>query len=149
MPTVELFTDGAFKKNDKVGGWGVLIRYGKHTKELCDGERDTTNNRMEMMAVIEGLRALTRRCEHIHITTDSQYVLKGATEWIEGWKRRNWKTGEGEPVKNRDLWEELDALLDEHEKVTWQWVKGHAGHPGNERADQLSNDGVDKVRARS
>lgn len=145
MSTVELFTDGA-RKQDKVGGWGCLIRYGRHTKEIFGGERDTTNNRMEMMGVIEGLRALTRDGLTIHIVTDSQYVLKGATEWHQGWIRRGWVTGEGEPVKNRDLWEEMLELMDYHEEVTWEWVKGHKGHPENERADALANLGVIKAR---
>lgn len=145
MATVEMFTDGA-RKGDMVGGWGCLIRYGRHTKEIFGGERDTTNNRMEMMGVIEGLRALTRDGLTIHIVTDSQYVLQGATEWYRGWIKRGWLTGEGEPVKNRDLWEEMLDLLDLHDKVTWQWVKGHQGHPENERADALANLGVIKAR---
>lgn len=145
MATVELFTDGA-RKGDKVGGWGCLIRYGKHTKEIFGGEPDTTNNRMEMMGVIEGLRALTRNGLKIHIVTDSQYVLQGATDWIHGWRRRGWKTGAGEDVKNKDLWVDLMYEIDCHEEVTWHWVKGHKGHPENERADALANLGVIKTR---
>lgn len=144
MTTVELFTDGA-RKGDMVGGWGCLLRFGERTKEIYGGERGTTNNRMEMMGVIEGLLALTRDGLAIHIVTDSQYVLKGATEWRAGWERRNWKTQEGEPVKNMDLWQELHELLDRHH-VTWEWVKGHKGHAGNERADALANLGVLKAR---
>lgn len=147
MPVLELYTDGA-RKGDKVGGWGCLLRFGGREREMFGGEPDTTNNRMEMMGVIAGLQALTRIGLTVHITTDSQYVLKGATEWADGWIRRGWKTGEGEPVKNKDLWVTLLELLDEHEQVTWQWVKGHKGHPENERADALANKGVDETRQR-
>jgi ribonuclease HI len=145
MAIVELFTDGA-RKGDKVGGWGCLIRYGKHIKEIFGGELDTTNNRMEMMGVIEGLRALTRNGLKVHIVTDSQYVIKGITEWMDGWVRRKWKTLEGEDVKNKDLWLDLVDEIEAHEEVTWQWVKGHKGHPENERADALANLGVIKAR---
>jgi ribonuclease HI len=145
MTTLELFTDGA-RKGDKAGGWGCILRYGNVVKEIYGGELDTTNNRMEMMAVIEGLATLKRGCAEVLITTDSQYVLKGATEWMAGWKRRKWLTQEGEPVKNKDLWLELDALLKEHTKVTWKWVKGHKGHVENERADALANKGVEWAR---
>jgi len=144
MSRLELYTDGA-RKGDKVGGWGCLIRWGNVEKELFGGERDTTNNRMEMMGVIEGLHALTRTDLDILITTDSQYVMKGATEWRRGWIGRGWRTGEGEPVKNKDLWIEMYSLLDQH-NVEWKWVKGHKGHPENERADALANKGVDWAR---
>lgn len=147
MPVLELYTDGA-RKGDKVGGWGCVIRYGTYEKELSGGEADTTNNRMEMLGVIEGLAALTRTGLTVHITTDSQYVIKGITEWMPGWIRRGWKTGDGEPVKNKDLWQEMVTLLNEHDAVTWQWVKGHNGHPENERADALANRGVDETRQR-
>jgi ribonuclease HI len=128
---VEIFTDGACKGNPGPGGWGVLMRYGDVEKELCGGEANTTNNRMEMLAVISGLEALKK----------SQYVQKGMNEWIHGWKLRGWKTAAKQPVKNVDLWQRLDLAVARHE-VQWQWVKGHAGHEGNERADQLANKGI-------
>ena len=140
---VELFTDGACRGNPGPGGWGVLLRKGKHEKELYGGEAETTNNRMEMTAVIRGLQKLTRPCS-VRITTDSQYVLKGITEWMPNWKKRNWKTASRKPVKNADLWQELDALLSQHE-VEWQWVKGHSGHAENERVDGLANRGIDEL----
>lgn len=138
--TVEMFTDGACKGNPGPGGWGCLLRFHDVEKELCGGEADTTNNRMELMAVIEGLRALSRPCS-VRIVTDSQYVKQGMTQWIHNWRRNGWRTAAKKPVKNRDLWETLDALLAQHQ-VAWEWVKGHAGHPENERADQLANDGI-------
>lgn len=142
---VEIWTDGACKGNPGWGGWGALMRHGRHQKELCGGEPDTTNNRMELRAVIEALRALKRPCQVI-VHTDSQYVQKGMSEWMTGWKRRQWRTADKKPVKNADLWQELDALVAQHE-VSWQWVRGHAGDPGNERADQLANQGVEKAKA--
>ncbi|MFA5081901.1 MAG: ribonuclease HI [Hydrogenophilaceae bacterium] len=141
---VDLYSDGACKGNPGIGGWGVLMRFGGREKELCGGELETTNNRMELTAVIEGLRSLTRACR-VRVHTDSQYVQKGIQEWLKNWKRKGWKTSAGQPVKNRDLWEALDRLAAEHH-VEWHWVRGHAGHPENERADALANDGVDKTR---
>lgn len=137
---VEIYTDGACKGNPGPGGWGVWLRYGDHEKELCGGEPGTTNNRMELTAVIRALEALSRPC-HVRLHTDSQYVQKGISEWIHGWKKRGWLTAEKKPVKNDDLWKRLDELA-AHHHVEWLWVKGHAGHEGNERADQLANRGI-------
>jgi ribonuclease HI len=137
---VVIFTDGACKGNPGPGGWGALMRYGAVEKELCGGERNTTNNRMEMMAVISGLEALTKASK-VRIVLDSQYVQKGMNEWIVGWKARGWKTAAKQPVKNVDLWQRLDLAVAKHQ-VQWQWVKGHAGHEGNERADELANRGI-------
>jgi ribonuclease HI len=137
---VEIFTDGACKGNPGPGGWGVLMRYGDVEKELCGGEADTTNNRMEMLAVISGLEALKKPTK-VRVVLDSQYVQKGMNEWIHAWKARGWKTAAKQPVKNVDLWQRLDLAVARHE-VQWQWVKGHAGHEGNERADQLANKGI-------
>ena len=142
---VEIWTDGACKGNPGVGGWGALLRQGRHEKTLCGGEAATTNNRMELMAVIKALGALKRPCRVV-IHTDSQYVQKGMSEWLANWKRRGWRTADKKPVKNADLWQALDALVGEHE-VSWRWVRGHAGDPGNERADQLANQGVEMARA--
>jgi ribonuclease HI len=137
---VRAFTDGACKGNPGPGGWGVLLRWGETEKELSGGERQTTNNRMELMAVIAALESLKRPiC--IEITTDSQYVKRGVTEWMARWKRNGWQTADKQPVKNRDLWERLDGALGSH-RVSWHWVKGHAGHPENERADLLANQGI-------
>ncbi|MEW5892331.1 MAG: ribonuclease HI [Pseudomonadota bacterium] len=144
-PVVDLYTDGACKGNPGPGGWGALLRFGDHEKELCGGEPETTNNRMELTAVIEGLRALKRACK-VRVHTDSQYVQKGISEWLANWRRRGWKTSEGKPVKNQDLWQALDQAVAEHE-VEWFWVKGHAGHPENERADALANKGASQVMA--
>ncbi len=141
---VEMYTDGACKGNPGVGGWGTLLRYGAHEKELFGGEAHTTNNRMELTAVIEGLRALKKR-SRVEIYTDSKYVQQGVTEWLQGWKARGWKTASKSPVKNDDLWKDLDALLHLHE-LSWHWVKGHAGHVDNERADELANQGVASVK---
>lgn len=141
---VDLYTDGACKGNPGVGGWGALMRYGDHDKSLCGGEANTTNNRMELLAVIEGLKALNRGCA-VRVHTDSQYVQKGISEWMPNWKRRSWRTSDGKAVKNQDLWQALDAEQARH-KVEWHWVRGHAGHPGNEAADRLANEGVLKVR---
>ncbi len=135
-PKVEIFTDGACKGNPGPGGWGVLLRCGITEKELYGGERQTTNNRMELKAAIEGLKALTKPCTVI-LTTDSQYVRKGITEWLSGWKRKNWKTAGGQPVKNQDLWQLLDEQNSRHD-IDWRWIKGHAGHRENEIADQLA-----------
>ncbi len=141
--TVFLYTDGACKGNPGVGGWGVLLRYGRHEKELYGGEALTTNNRMELQAVIAGLRLLTRPCT-VAIYTDSTYVKQGMQTWIHNWKARNWRTSDNKPVKNVDLWQQLDEAVARHQ-VSWHWVKGHAGHPENERADQLANLGVASV----
>jgi ribonuclease HI len=141
LSEVLIYTDGACRGNPGPGGWGVWMRSGNHEKELFGGERMTTNNRMELTAVIEALASLKRRCTVI-IYTDSEYVRNGITSWIHGWKSRDWKTADRKPVKNVDLWQRLDALRGAHD-VDWRWVKGHAGDPGNERADQLANRGVD------
>jgi ribonuclease HI len=138
------FTDGACKGNPGPGGWGAVLRWRTLEKELCGGERETTNNRMELMAVIATLEILKRPTEII-ITTDSQYVQRGVKEWLPRWKRNGWRTANQEPVKNRDLWERLDAGLRGHE-VRWFWVKGHAGHVDNERADRLANQGILTLR---
>jgi len=140
---VELFTDGACKGNPGAGGWGALLRYGDAEKELFGGELDTTNNRMELMAVIQGLQALSR-ASHVRVTTDSQYVKNGITQWIHNWKRNGWKTAARKPVKNADLWQALDEEVGKHQ-VEWAWVKGHAGHLENERADDLANRGVEEI----
>lgn len=138
---VEIFTDGACKGNPGPGGWGALLRFGGKEKELCGGERLTTNNRMELLAVIRALESLKRRCV-VKLHTDSQYVQKGISEWIINWKKRGWKTADKKPVKNEDLWRELDQLATQHD-IDWIWVKGHAGHDGNERADALANKGCE------
>lgn len=140
---VELFSDGACRGNPGPGGWGVVLRAGEREREFWGGEARTTNNRMELQAVISGLQALRRGCE-VHIVTDSQYVMKGVTEWMAGWKRRGWRTASKAPVKNRDLWEQLDRELARH-RVTWEWTRGHSGHPDNERADTLANRGIDEA----
>ncbi|GAA4004346.1 ribonuclease HI [Comamonas faecalis] len=145
MDVVEIYTDGACKGNPGPGGWGVLLRAGTLEKQLCGGERSTTNNRMELMAVIQALEALKRPCS-VDLYLDSQYVRQGITSWIHGWKKKNWRTASGQPVKNIELWQRLDALA--HgvgHQIRWHWVKGHAGHPGNERADALANQGVDQA----
>lgn len=140
---IEIYTDGACKGNPGVGGWGVLLRSGVHERELFGGEAMTTNNRMELIAVIRALEAL-RRSSEVRLHTDSKYVQQGITEWIHGWKKRGWKTADKKPVKNEDLWRRLDELAAQH-RVQWLWVKGHNGHDGNERADALANRGVDSV----
>ena len=145
MSVVEIYTDGACKGNPGVGGWGALLRASGVEKELFGGESDTTNNRMELMAVIEALRALSRSCDAV-VYTDSSYVQKGISEWIHGWKRNGWRTSDRKPVKNADLWLMLDELARQH-RVEWKWVRGHAGHPENERADALANRGVESVLA--
>ena len=144
MGRVEIFADGACKGNPGVGGWGALLRFGDRERELFGGERETTNNRMELLAVIRALEALTRPCE-ADVYVDSSYVQKGISEWIHGWKRNGWRTADKKPVKNVDLWMELDRQAARHQ-LAWHWVKGHAGHAGNERADELANKGVDAVR---
>lgn len=143
---IEIYADGACKGNPGPGGWGAWLSYSGHEKELWGGEMETTNNRMELTAVIRALEALKRQCP-VKIYTDSAYVQKGITEWVHGWKVRNWTTSDKKPVKNVDLWKSLDTLVQQHE-VEWIWVKGHAGNAGNERADALANKGVDEVLGR-
>jgi ribonuclease HI len=140
LPSVTMYTDGACKGNPGRGGWGVWMVSGTHEKEMWGGERVTTNNRMELTAVIQALSTLKKRC-NIIVYTDSEYVRKGITEWITGWKKRGWRTADGKPVKNEDLWRELEAQVLAHQ-VEWRWVKGHSGDPGNERADGLANRGA-------
>lgn len=137
LDTVEIYTDGACKGNPGRGGWGVYLNYKGNEKELYGGELETTNNRMELMAVIQALESLTRPVR-ARIHTDSQYVQKGMSEWIHNWKRRNWRTVDNKPIKNLDLWQRLDELVPQH-NIEWIWVRGHAGHDGNERADRLAN----------
>ncbi|WP_422056911.1 ribonuclease HI [Sphingomonas sp.] len=138
LPLVEIATDGACKGNPGRGGWGVLLRAGTVEKELSGGEAHTTNNRMELMAAIQGLKALNKPCR-VKLSTDSRYVMDGLTKWIKGWQRNGWRTADKKPVKNSDLWIELLDAAKPH-RIEWQWVKGHAGHPDNERADQLASD---------
>ena len=140
---VELYTDGACRGNPGPGGWGTVLRFNGNEKELFGGERSTTNNRMELMAVIRGLQALKRHCA-VDVTTDSQYVKNGITQWIHNWKRNGWRTAAKKPVKNDDLWRQLDEAVARHD-VSWHWVKGHSGHPDNERADALANRGIDEL----
>jgi len=143
LSVVEIFTDGACRGNPGPGGWGALLRYDGVEKELYGGEADTTNNRMELQAAIEALRALKRPCT-VDLTTDSEYVRNGITTWLDNWKKKGWKTAARKPVKNADLWRELDAESQRH-TVRWHWVRGHTGHPENERADQLANRGIDEL----
>ncbi|BAE49566.1 ribonuclease HI [Paramagnetospirillum magneticum] len=145
--TVEIYTDGACSGNPGPGGWGAILRFKGIEKELKGGESPTTNNRMEMMAVLVALNTLTRSCA-VDVYTDSEYVKKGMTEWLRGWKARGWKTADKKPVKNDDLWKALDEAAARH-KVSWHWVKGHAGHPENERADALAREGIADLRART
>jgi ribonuclease HI len=140
---VRLYTDGACKGNPGPGGWGALLQFQGKEKTLFGAERDTTNNRMELTAAIKGLEALSRSCQ-VHLYTDSQYVKNGMTLWIEGWKKRGWKNANREPVKNQDLWEQLDLAARRHQ-IEWFWVKGHSGHPENERADQLANQAIEEL----
>ncbi len=140
---VEIFTDGACRGNPGPGGWGAILRYQGRVKELSGAEAHTTNNRMEMLAVIAALEALTRPCE-VDLTTDSQYVKNGITQWLANWKRNGWKTAARKPVKNAELWRRMDELASRH-RIHWHWVKGHSGHPENERADQLANAAIDAM----
>jgi ribonuclease HI len=143
MQQIEIFTDGACRGNPGPGGWGAILRYNKIEKHLNGAEILTTNNRMELTAVIKALEALKKSCA-IKVTTDSQYVRKGITEWISQWKKRNWHTSNKKPVKNVDLWQRLDTITKQH-KISWHWVKGHSGHPENELADQLANQAIDNL----
>jgi len=142
---VEIYTDGACRGNPGPGGWGALLRYQGVEKEIYGSEADTTNNRMEMMAAIKALENLTKPCD-VELTTDSQYVMKGITEWLEGWKKRGWKTAARKPVKNVDLWQRLDKATTKH-TISWHWVKGHSGHDENERVDELANLAIDEMQA--
>ncbi|MCC5793044.1 MAG: ribonuclease HI [Legionellaceae bacterium] len=137
---VQLYTDGACKGNPGPGGWGVLLRYKDHEKELCGAEPHTTNNRMELMAAIRGLQSLSRSCD-VDLYTDSQYLRQGMTQWMANWKKKSWTNSKREPVKNADLWQALDRLAQQHQ-IQWHWVKGHSGHPENERADALANKAI-------
>jgi len=141
--TVEIYTDGACRGNPGPGGWGALLIAGKRRKTMHGGQPDTTNNRMELMAAIEALNALTRPCK-INLHTDSKYVMHGITEWLDNWKRRDWRTAAKKPVKNKDLWQALDAARERHD-IEWKWVRGHDGDPGNEEADELANRGIDEL----
>jgi len=143
LAIIKIYTDGACKGNPGPGGWGALLVAGKHSKELCGGEKETTNNRMELTAAIKALEAVKKPAV-IELTTDSQYVRKGITEWLQGWKKKGWKNSQKKPVKNSDLWRQLDQQNQRH-SVSWHWVKGHSGHPGNEKADELANRGIDKL----
>lgn len=143
MKQIEVFTDGACRGNPGPGGWGAILRYAGKERELYGGEALTTNNRMEMTAVLSALNALSEPC-HVVLTTDSEYVLKGMTEWLAGWKARNWKTASRQPVKNADLWQQLEQAAARH-TIDWRWVRGHSGHPENERADALANLGIDEL----
>lgn len=139
---IQIYTDGACSGNPGPGGWGAILRFGKTERELSGGERQTTNNRMEMMAAIASLQALKETCQ-VDLYTDSKYLLQGVTEWMQGWKQRGWKTASKQPVKNVDLWQQLDDLLSEQDhEVEWHWVRGHSGHPENERADQLARSAI-------
>lgn len=142
MDRVEIHTDGACRGNPGPGGWGAVLRFGTHEKELYGAEADTTNNRMELTAAIQALAALKRPCP-VLLVTDSQYVRKGVSEWLPAWKRRGWKTADKKPVKNLDLWQRLEQVAEGHQ-VEWRWIKGHAGHPDNERADRLANRAIDE-----
>ena len=141
---VEIYTDGACSGNPGPGGWGAILRWNGHEKELSGGEDETTNNRMEMMAVIKALEALNKPGQTVQLYTDSKYVMQGVNEWMEGWKARGWKTASKKPVKNQDLWQRIDSLILEH-SVTFFWVKGHAGHPENERADELATSAIPRA----
>jgi ribonuclease HI len=142
--TVVIYTDGACRGNPGPGGWGVILSYKEVVKELYGGEKETTNNRMELTAAIQGLEALKKQCK-VELNTDSKYVLQGITEWLPNWKKRGWKTAGNKPVKNEDLWRRLDAAGSQH-TIEWKWVKGHSGHKENDRADELANLGIDKLK---
>ena len=144
MRSVKAYTDGACSGNPGPGGWGVVLQFGDHERELKGGESDTTNNRMELTAAIEALKALKEPC-HIALTTDSTYVKDGITKWLSNWKRNGWKTAAKKPVKNKDLWQQLEDCVAQH-TVEWLWVKGHSGHPENERADTLANEGMSALK---
>jgi ribonuclease HI len=144
MGQVEIFTDGACRGNPGPGGWGALLRYNSNEKELYGAEAHTTNNRMELLAAIKALEELKRPCK-VTITTDSNYVKKGITEWLQGWKQRGWRTAGKEPVQNVELWQRLEEAVNRHERVDWKWVRGHSGHVENERADQLANRAIDEL----
>lgn len=141
---VTIYTDGACSGNPGPGGWGAIMRFGEHEREMNGGEAETTNNRMELTAAIEALNALKRPCA-VDLYTDSTYVRSGISEWMDGWKRKNWRTAANKPVKNADLWQALDTARERHD-VTWHWVKGHAGHPDNERADELARGGMEPYK---
>lgn len=143
MKKIEMYTDGACRGNPGPGGWGVLLRNGESERTLYGGEPETTNNRMELTAAIEGLAALSEPCR-VELTTDSEYVRRGITEWMQAWKQRNWRTAARKPVANRDLWERLDAISSAHD-VRWHWVRGHSGHVDNERVDALANQAIDEL----
>lgn len=145
MKKVELYTDGACRGNPGPGGWGVLLRYAEQERELYGYQETATNNQMELMAAIRGLEALKQPCE-VTLTTDSKYVLQGMTEWLAGWKRKGWKSASGQPVKNQDLWQRLDIAAQPH-KIIWNWVRGHTGHPDNERVDGLANRAIDERKS--
>lgn len=140
---VEIFTDGACRGNPGAGGWGVVLKWGAHHKFLCGGELQTTNNRMELMAAIIALETLKKPC-NVHLTTDSTYVKQGISEWLENWRHRGWKTSNKQPVKNQDLWQRLDQATQRHQ-ISWHWVKGHSGHPDNEKADELARKGLEET----
>lgn len=142
---VTIYTDGACKGNPGPGGWGALLIYGEQERELCGGEIETTNNRMELLAAIRALQTLKRSCD-VELYTDSTYLRKGVLEWLENWKRNGWRTAAKKPVKNVDLWQELDEAVKRH-RINWHWVKGHSGDPGNERADELANKGIETTLA--
>lgn len=145
MKHIEIFTDGACRGNPGPGGWGAILRFGVHEKELRGSEAETTNNRMELMAAIAALEALTEPCS-VALTTDSQYLRQGVTQWLAGWKCNGWKTSNKQPVKNQDLWQRIDAVSQRHQ-IEWLWVKGHSGHDENERCDQLANLAIDEMLA--
>lgn len=143
MDKVVIYTDGACRGNPGNGGWGAILRYGEHERELYGAERDTTNNRMELLAAIQALEVLKRPCDVV-LTTDSEYLRRGITEWLPQWKRRGWKTADKKPVKNQDLWERLERATLPH-RIQWDWIRGHSGHPENERADRLANRAIDEM----
>ncbi|BBP45748.1 ribonuclease H [Thiosulfatimonas sediminis] len=145
LPVVKIYTDGGCRGNPGLGGWGALLIYGEHKKELFGAQAEATNNQMELMAAIQALEALTKPC-YVVLTTDSQYVKNGITAWIENWKKKNWKTAANKPVKNKELWQRLDAAIGAHQ-IEWCWVKGHSGHPENERVDELANLAMDQFKS--